>query len=201
MKIGQMLLPDCTLCGYDEVTLPESFLESDVQYEKPYTRTVDFETTLDETEKTEEKLILELRKNATEYLEKNKYPQVSYEVSSNINQNMEIGDIVEVKHPLATIKTEVLEYKHNILTGLIEALTFGNYTRDVKTKFNNIKQSMQNIEKKLSSQEIAIIEQTNLINTLNKEGIVYIDENEILILDKLPREQAKNVWRFRLRAE
>lgn len=193
-----MLLLDYILFGYDGVTLPEEFLESDVQYEKPYTRTVDFETALDETEKTEDKLILELRKNATEYLEKNKYPRVSYEISSNINQNMEIGDTVEVKHPLATIKTEVLEYKHNILTGLIESLTFGNYTRDVKTKFNNIKESMQNIEKKLSSQEIAIIEQTNLINTLNKEGIVYIDKNEILILDKLPREQAKNVWRFRL---
>lgn len=37
-----------------------------------------------------------------------------------------------------------------------------------------------------------------MINSLNKNGYVYIDDNEILILDKLPKEQAKNVWRFGL---
>lgn len=37
-----------------------------------------------------------------------------------------------------------------------------------------------------------------MINTLNKNGYVYIDENEIMILDKLPKETAKNIWRFGL---
>ena len=50
----------------------------------------------------------------------------------------------------------------------------------------------------MSKQEVAINAQTNLINTLNKNGYVYIDDNEILILDALPKSEAKNIWRFGL---
>lgn len=184
--------------GYDGITLPEKYLESDIKYEVPYTKTIDFDTEIEDEEKTEEKLIEELRENATEYLEKNKYPRVSYEVTSNVNQNMEIGDTIHVKHPLVMLETEVLEYEHNILTEKIELLIFGNYTRDVKSKFDSIKESIKSIAEEVSTQEAVINNQTNIINTLNKTGYVYIDENEILILDALPRERAKNIWRFGL---
>lgn len=184
--------------GYDGITLPERYLESEVQYETPYTKKVEFQTEIEDEEKTEAALIEELRINATTYLEVNQYPKVSYEVTSNINQNMEIGDTIHVKHPLVTLQTEVLEYEHNLLTDKIELLIFGNYTRDVKSKFDSIKETIQNIAQEVSTQEAVIDHQTNLINTLNKTGYVYIDENEILILDTLPRENATNVWRFGL---
>lgn len=78
------------------------------------------------------------------------------------------------------------------------SLTFGNYKRDVKAKFDSIKNNIETIKQSVSNQEITIKEQTDLINSLNKKGYVYIDENEILILDQLPKEKAKNVWRFGL---
>lgn len=184
--------------GYDGITLPEEYLESNIKYKVPYTKTIDFETKIADEEKTEDKLIEELRENAIKYLENNKYPKVSYEVTSNINQNMEIGDIIQVKHPLVMLQTEVLEYEYNILTGKIELLIFGNYTRDVKSKFDNIKESVKTLTEQFTKQGVVINKQTNIINTLNKTGYVYIDENEILILDALPREKAKNVWRFGL---
>lgn len=184
--------------GYDGITLPERYLESEVQYETPYTKKVEFQTEIEDEEKTEAALIEELRTNAIEYLEINQYPKVSYEVTSNVNQNMEIGDTIRVKHPLVTLVTEVLEYEHNLLTNKIELLIFGNYTRDVKSKFDSIKETIQNIVEEVSTQEAVINHQTNIINTLNKTGYVYIDENEILILDTLPRENATNVWRFGL---
>lgn len=184
--------------GYDGLLLPEKYLESEVQYEKPYTRKKDFETELDTTEATEEELITELRKKAIDYLNDNKYPKVSYEIQSNINQKMEIGDIIEVKHPLVTIKTEVLEYTHDIILQKIISLTFGNYTRDVKSKFDSIKSSISDVKQLVSKQEVIIKEQTSLINSLNKNGFVYIDENEVLILDQIPKENARNVWRFGL---
>ena len=159
---------------------------------------MEFPTELEDEEKTEQALIGELRTNATAYLEVNQYPKVSYEVTSNINQNMEIGDTIHVKHPLVTLVTEVLEYEHNLLTNKIELLIFGNYTRDVKSKFDSIKESIKSIAEEVSTQEAVIEHQTNLINTLNRTGYVYIDENEILILDALPRESATNVWRFGL---
>lgn len=179
--------------------LPEKFLKSDIQYEKPYSKVIDFETDIEYEEQTEEKLITELRIKAERYLNENKYPKVSYTIASNINDRMDIGDIIHVLHPLVNIKTEVLEYQYDIISKKVKSLTFGNYSRDVKAKFDNIKGTINQINQTISKQEAVIKSQTNLINTLNKNGFVYIDENEILILDKLPKESAKNVWRFRIR--
>lgn len=184
--------------GYDGLLLPETYLESDVQYEKPYTRVVDFQTNLETEEQTEEKLLEELRQNAEAYLEENKVPKVSYTIISNVNQTLEIGDTIKVLHPFVNLFTEVLEYEYDIILEKVKSLTFGNYNRDVRTKFDNIKNSITQINQALSKQEIAINTQTNLINMLNKNGYVYIDDNEILILDTLPKEEAKNVWRFGL---
>lgn len=184
--------------GSNELMLPEKYIESDVQYEKPYTKTVDFQTELEQEEQTEEALIEELRTNAENYIEENKYPKVSYTTKSDINDNMEIGDTIQVLHPLVTIKTEVSEYQYDIISKKIKSLTFGNFTRDVKEKFDNIKNTINQIGQTVSNQEAVIQQQTNLINSLNKNGYVYIDDNEILILDKIPKEEAENVWRFGL---
>lgn len=184
--------------GYNELLLPEKCIESDVQYEKPYTKTITFESDLETAEVEQDELIKELRKKSIDYLNRNKYPKISYEVSSNINQTLEIGDIIQVKHPLVNIETEVLEYINDVILNRITSLTFGNYSRDVKVKFDSIKTSITEVKKAISKQGKMIEAQTTLIKTLNKEGYVYIDENEILILDKLPKEKAKNVWRFGL---
>ena len=184
--------------GSNELMLPEKYIESDVKYKKPYTKTIDFQTELEQEDQTEEALIEELRTNAEAYIEENKYPKMSYTTTSDINDNMEIGDTIQVLHPLVTIKTEVLEYQYDIISKKIKSLTFGNFTRDVKTKFDNIKNTINQIGQTVSNQEAVIQQQTNLINSLNKNGYVYIDDNEILILDKIPKEEAENVWRFGL---
>lgn len=184
--------------GYDGLTLPEEYLESDIQYEIPYTKSIEFQTDLEQEEQTEENLVSELRTKAIEYLEENKYPKVSYTTTSNINDRMEIGDTIQVLNPLVEIMTEVLEYEYDLISKKIKSLTFGNYSRDVKIKFDNIKNTITQINQTLSNQEIVINKQTNLINSLNKNGYVYIDDNEILILDAIPKESAKNVWRFGL---
>lgn len=184
--------------GYDGLLLPEKYLESETQYEIPYTKIVDFQTDLEAEEQTETNLLVELRNNASKYLEENCVPKVSYTVNSNVNNDLEIGDTIKVLHPFVNIFTEVLEYEYDLISEKVKSLTFGNYTRDVRTKFNNIKTTIETIKQTISKQEVMINEQTNLINSLNKNGYVYIDENEILILDKLPKENAKNVWRFGL---
>ena len=89
--------------GYDGVMLPEKYLESDIQYEKPYSRVIDFETEIEYEEQTEEKLVTELRANAQKYLDENKYPKVSYTIVSNINERMDIGDIIHVLYPLVNL--------------------------------------------------------------------------------------------------
>lgn len=184
--------------GYDGIMLPEICIESDIKYDKYYTRTISFETNLSEEEKTETNLIAELRENANIYLSENKYPKVCYEITSNIVQSVDIGDIIHVKHPLVELTTEVQEYDYDLLTKKIKKLVFGNYNRDVKTKFDNIKTNLTNIVDKVSQQSVDIDKQTKRINDLNKNGIVYIDDNEILILDSLPKETAVDVIRIGL---
>lgn len=184
--------------GYDGLMLPEEYINSDVEYEKPYTRIIYFQTDLDGEEQTKENLLKELRTKAEEYLEKNKTPKVSYTIISNINNNLEIGDTIKVLHPFVNIFTEVLEYQYDIISKKIKSLTFGNFTRDIKAKFDNIKNTINQIGQTLSNQEKVIQQQTNLINSLNKNGCIYIDDNEMLILDTIPKENAKNVWRFGL---
>lgn len=184
--------------GTDGLLLPEKYLEGVIQYEVPYTRIIDFQTNIEYEEQTQENLIEELRKNAQNYLEENSVPKVSYTINSNIVQDLEIGDTIKVVHPFVNIFTEVLEYEYDLILEKVISLTFGNYSRDVKAKFDNIKHTINEINQVISRQEAVINNQTNLINMLNKNGYVYIDENEILILDKLPKEEAKNVWRFGL---
>lgn len=184
--------------GPNGLLLKEVYLESEVQYEVPYTKIVEFQTKLESEEQTEANLLNELKNNAEEYLKEYCIPQVSYTVESNINQKLEIGDTIKVLHPSVKIFTEILEYEYDLILNKVISLTFGNYKRDVKAKFDSIKNNIETIKQSVSNQEITIKEQTDLINSLNKKGYVYIDENEILILDQLPKEKAKNVWRFGL---
>lgn len=184
--------------GPNGLLLKEVYLESEVQYEVPYTKIVEFQTKLESEKQTEANLLNELKNNAEEYLKEYCIPQVSYTVESNINQKLEIGDTIKVLHPSVKIFTEVLEYEYDLILNKVISLTFGNYKRDVKAKFDSIKNNIETIKQSVSNQEITIKEQTDLINSLNKKGYVYIDENEILILDQLPKEKAKNVWRFGL---
>lgn len=201
MKIFEDWSNVCTkICpvGKDGLLLPENFLVSNVSYSQPYTKTKTFETKLDDDLQTEENLINELRANAVNYLEKNKLPLVSYEISADINQNLEIGDKIPVRHPLVNIFTEVQEYEYDVISRKVKKLIFGNYTRDVKAKFDNIKENIEKVKNDVTGQKLLIQQQTDLINLLNKKGHIYIDDNELLILDALPKENAKNVWRLGL---
>lgn len=184
--------------GFDGVTLPEKYLYSDLDYGKPYSKVIKFETVLEDDEKTEENLIIELRRNATEYLKSNELPLLSYEVDSNVDQELDIGDKVEVKHPIVTIDTEVISYEYDILSKRVSKLVFGNYKRDVKKKIDSIKESIIDIVERTSGMESILFDQTDLINSMNKFGHVYQDDNQILIVDTLPKEQSVNVWRWNL---
>ena len=182
--------------GPDGLLLDEVYIDSDVQYDVPYTKTVTFETSLESDEQTEENLKTELRAKAEAYLAENKYPKISYEITSNVRQDLDIGYIATVKHPIVDLKTELIEYEYDVINERVTSLTFGNFSRNVKKKFDAIKEQINEQTEKITSQQLAIKDQTNLINSLNKTGLVYIDKNEILILDKLPKEEAENVWRL-----
>lgn len=184
--------------GKDGIMIDSEYIDSDIKYHKPYTRTIPFETELDEENQTEDNLKTELKQKMIQYLNENKYPKISYEITSDINQDLEIGDIITVLHPLVEIRTEVQEYQYNLLTKRVIKLVFGNYSRDVKSRFDNIKKSISKVIEKVSTQDKTIADQTNLINRLNKFGHLIIEDNELMIVDTIPKENAKEVMRIGL---
>ena len=177
--------------GKDELMLDPEYIDSDVQYDKKYVKTITFQSELDIETAQPADFINELTEKANEFLNLYKYPMIQYSVKSNVNQDLEIGDLVRVLHPLVVLDAIVQEYEYNVMTKRVESIVFGNYTRSVEKAFDEIKQAIIENGNK-------IISQSNSIVNLNKLGYVYIDDNEILILDKLPKEDAENVWRFGL---
>lgn len=191
--------------GPDGLKLPEKYIESDIKYKIPYSKTVEFTSDLEnydedgnEIEISQEDLISELREKATEYLNNNKYPKVSYEITTNISENYDINDKIMVKHPLVNLQTEVQEYVYDHKLKKTESLVFGNYKKDIIQKISSFKESVSQINDQLLKNNDTLKKQKDIINTLNKLGHVYIDDNEILILDVLPKEEAKYVLRLGL---
>ncbi len=187
--------------GENGLKLPERFLDSDISYSQPYTKRIDFTSDLNNSsesvEPTEDDLIEELRNKAQYYLNNNKYPKVSYEITANINEQYDVNDKLIVKHPLVNLKTEVQEYTYDHVKDKTESVIIGNYVRNLKDKIDSIKDSIADVIS-ASSTEYIKKHQKDLINSLYKTGFIYMDENEILILDKIPKEEAKNVWRWNM---
>lgn len=146
--------------GFDGIKLPETYLYSEIDYGKPYTKVVRFETDLEDDERTETALIEELRQKAIKYLKENEVPKISYEVESNINQELGIGDIIQVKHPVVDIKTEIIAYEYNVLTRRTTKLTFGNYKRNVQKKVQGIKDTINEVVERANGFETIIQDQT-----------------------------------------
>ncbi len=191
--------------GPSGLMLPEKYIKSERQYEKLYTKTVtfDFSTSYenengDKIEYTTEQIIEQLRELANKYITSNIEPLFYYEVNSDINESLQIGDIIRVKHPIFTLKTEVQKYTYDCLSKKVKSIEFGNYSPDVKKVFNDLKNTVNEAITKAEDSLNLSNKQTEIINNINKTGFVYIDDNEILILDKLPKSIAENVWRFGL---
>ena len=188
--------------GPDGLLLDEKYLYADVSYPLPYTRIVDFSIdTQDEdgNEKGEEQLKVELKELALQYLEENKYPKINYTVSANPEQDIGIGYMATVLHPLAMINVDVQSYEYDVLTKRVTQIEFGNYVRDVKKEFSKITSQINDLKK--DSNDIllkATNEAKKIINAFATIGHKYETEQEIYFLDTLPKEQAKYVMRINL---
>jgi len=190
--------------GPNGLTLPETYVESDTKYDTPYTKTVTFELPEKDdsgTEYTDDQKVAMLRNKAKAYLEIHKKPKISYAIKSDIPQDLCINDTVTILHPKFELSAHVQGYTYDCNSGRVKSLTFGNYDPSPASTYsstiNDIKNEIDRKANRLKAdQEKAIESQTSLIKNLTKNGYVYIDENEIDILDKLPRDQAQNVWRW-----
>lgn len=179
------LIPTCGDRVYDA-------LNADVQYDVPYVKTVSFESDYE----TEAEIESDVIAQATAYLNENKYPKVNYIVKSDIVQNVQIGDTIKV---ISTydLNTQVLAYKYNVITERILSVEFGNFQPTVKNVFKSLA-SVSDVQSVKAEANQLIIDQTNIINGLYKYGYVVVNDNEIYVVDTLPKEDATYVLRINL---
>ncbi|MBF7097573.1 phage tail spike protein [Alkalibacter mobilis] len=185
--------------GPDGITLPEVYLISDVQYSEVYAKAVNFNIQSEEGETlSEEDITSRLRTMAQAHLDVYKYPKIRFEISADVNQDLDIGDIVYVVTKQAEVPTQVQGYVYDVNRARVTKLIYGNFNNNAKSIFSTIK---ANIEQALVSGADAnklVSDQSNIIDQLGKIGHVYQDDNEIMVLDALPKESAQNVLRINI---
>lgn len=198
--------------GKDGLLLPERYIESQNQYEIPYTKAVTFSQTditedqfkdesgdVDE-EAYEQALIDDLRQQAQAYLNNNSVPQVNYTLKANVEKLTNIGDTVDVidERLGLTLQTNVISYVYDCILGKYVELEFGNFRKTVSDLIGNITAQTQQIvdqsnetTKLILSEELT--EATNKIwGALGNSYVIY-EGDKILVVDRLPKETAQNV--------
>lgn len=181
-------------------------LDSDI-YDIPYSKVVKFENEIDKEDFESEEAYLTatkewLQSKAIDYLEQNKLPKVNYSVEANINNVSDVGDIIHVKHPRCkvNITTNVIAIQYDCIREKIIKVEFGNFKKDISTLQKDIVSKATEESKVIAEETQATLsaeleKATGNINSLLKKSYVIYDGDQILVVDRLPKEEAKNVIR------
>ena len=192
-----------TTDGDVAIELDETYVELDENlYDIPYSRVVKFENIYKKEDfATREEFLTAtkewLKAQADAYLDVNKVPLVNYSISAEISNVSDIGDLIYVKHPKVNVNitTNVISIKYDVLKGKYTKIEFGNFKKEIKNFRQEIVEEVGkdtntkvNETKNLLEQELT--DATDKINSVLGNSYVIYDGNEILVVDRLPKESA-----------
>ena len=189
--------------GDTTITLDQTYIDlGESEYDIPFTKTVKFDHNLKKEEYSTEADFVSavkgwLSAEAVNYLHANKFPQINYSVSANLDNVSDVGDKIIVKHPKCRqdIPTEVISFKYDAIRERYTTVEFGNFKKEVK----NLTQEVASIARKDSDKKIdetknllqdQLDTSTSRINSVLSGSFVINNGNEILVIDKLPKEEA-----------
>lgn len=180
--------------GYNGIKIDP--LISEIKYDRPYKKIVEFYPSQDIDISDEEAVRSDLIQQSIEYLNINQYPKVSYDISTYVKDAVDIGDTIEVDYEKLSIKiyAQVTQVVYNALTGKIDQTSFGNYHESIKNVFTEI-QTQMNLNKehlitRFTELQKAMEESKSLINKYLYEGHRYETKNATYFLNALPVENA-----------
>lgn len=198
-----------TTNGETAVLLDEVFVEIGEQiYDIPYTKVVEFENPfVIEDFATEEEFITAtknwLKGQAEQYLAENKMPKVNYAVSAKIDNVSDIGDVINVKHPKCKINilTEVISVEYDAIRQKYNKIEFGNFKKELKSLASNITAEAKKHTDAIVKENNTLLRKeletaTAQINNVLGNSYVLNEGNQILVVDALPKENAKNVLKI-----
>jgi phage minor structural protein len=177
------------------------YIYSNIQYDIPYTKTVSFAQDLNADDYPSEQaytqaLVDDLRAQATAYIDLHDKPQVNYTLSANLDVLTDIGDVIEVidERLGVNILTNVIAFDYDVILGRYTEVQFGNFTPNLSNLMSNINSA---IDTATSDLQISVNDEIKtatgeLWDVLESYYIVQ-DGDKILILDRLPKEDAENV--------
>ena len=181
------------------------YINSDIQYEIPYTKTVSFNQEINEDDYQDEAsykeaLLNDLLEQAQNYLNENCIPKVNYTLNANVEKISDIGDTIEVIDERLNIDilTNVISYEYDCILEQYTQLEFGNFTQSLNNLLSNISsQTSTQIQENTSNIAITLSQelqeaQDKIWNALGSSYVIY-EGDKILIVDTLPKENATNV--------
>lgn len=128
-----------------------------------------------EASKTEyDNLILtDLRNQAQEYLDINKYPRINYDLEAHLNGVYEIGDTVKVKHPdmRVDLLTQVTAYQLDVINMKFRKIEFG-------TLKISLREVLDDIEEKIDKTKETVKKYGNTVTKYRSE---YKRDNEEMV--------------------
>lgn len=196
--------------GKDGLELPEKYIEIEEElYDIPYSKVIEFSQDISEDDYKDENdvvdeeryhnaLIEDLRIQAQNYLMENKFPKVNYSVSAYIKDVSDVGDTIYILHPKCKINiiTNVIAIQYDCILEKYVKIEFGNFRNKLKDLIPNLKSNItQNIEKETNERYVnlqkELKEATDKINNAMSNSFVIYDGSKILIVNKLPAEEAE----------
>lgn len=187
------------------------YVESEIQYAIPYTKTVSFEQDVDEETYTDaegnldetaykQALLEDLLQQAQAYVDTNSLPQVNYTMRANIDKVSDIGDTIEVIDERLGIDlmTNIIAFDYDCILGRYTEIEFGNFKNTLSNLVSNITASVDKTTteavQNATAQITGELQQAtdNILATMGNSYVIY-DGDMIMIVDSLPKETATNV--------
>lgn len=192
-----------TTDGEVAILLDDPYVEIDEDlYDIPYTKVIKFENELEKEDYESEEDYLTaskqwLKEQADEYLQANKLPMVNYSVSAKLDNVSDVGDIIYVKHPKCKVEitTNVISVKYDAIKGKYNNIEFGNFKKEIKNLTKEIasavgKETDEKVGETKALLQAELEEATAKINSVLGNSYVINNGNEIIVVDRLPKEEA-----------
>lgn len=185
------------------------YVFSEIQYEIPYTKTVSFsQDDINQDDYASEEaytqaLVDDLLQQASAYIDINCLPQVNYTLKANLEKITDIGDTVQVIDSRlgVNLMTNVIKYEYDCILKKYVEIQFGNFKQTLSGFANNVTQQISStVTEQMTTAQAVLSEELQaateqIFGAIGDSFIIY-SGNEILIVDRLPKEDAVNVLRF-----
>lgn len=200
--------------GKDGLLLDDLYVSSDTQYDIPFTKTLTFNQSISEDdfkddegnvneEAYHEALLDDLRVQAQAYVDANCIPKVNYTLKANMEKITDIGDTVEVIDERLGINliTHVLSFVYDCILDKYIEIEFGNAQPQLSNLMSSIQSNMSTAIEE-NNQTITVTLSAELQEAEDKiwgalgNSYCIYEGDQILVVDSLPKETARNVIRI-----